>query len=101
MVNSKADELEGKTAMKLVQQIRIRRTRRRFQQREKVKFHNPKKKKKKKKAQKKTQMETEEDDEMERKRLRYKGQINREKHGKRRILRLGVFFFILFFLCVL
>ena len=46
-------------------------------------------------------METEEDDEMERKRLRYKGQINREKHGKRRILRLGVFFFILFFLCVL
>lgn len=31
MVNSKADELEGKTAMKLVQQIRIRRRiRRRF-----------------------------------------------------------------------
>ena len=42
-------------------------------------------------------METEEDDEMERKRLRYKGQINREEHGKRRILRLGVFF--LFFVC--
>lgn len=45
-------------------------------------------------------METEEDDEMERKRLRYKGQINREEHGKRRILRLGVFFlFFLFFVC--
>ena len=43
MVNSKADELEGKTAMKLVQQIRIRR-RRRFWQREKVKFHQKKKK---------------------------------------------------------
>ena len=42
MVNSKADELEGKTAMKLVQQIRIRR-RRRFWQREKVKFHQKKK----------------------------------------------------------
>lgn len=44
MVNSKADELEGKTAMKLVQQIRIRRRRRRrFWQREKVKFHQKKK----------------------------------------------------------
>lgn len=59
MVNSKADEFEGKTAMELWQ---YRRRRRRFER----------KKGKVKKTQKKTQMKTDEDDEIERKRLRYK-----------------------------
>lgn len=65
MVNSKLDELEGKTAMALEEQIKTNKLR--FLAERKGKVKKPKRRRKK----------TEEDGETERKRLRYKGQINR------------------------